>query len=245
MSNTPGALANVEPSEPVAPAENTSGAGGSFLTEIRSSGAGAEGAIPSEPVAMPSRFRISGPTALVLVVAAVGIGALLGMRKLTNAGAAMASVNIDYTPGQRTAAQAHKRLVEVLDRSSTPVQVPTDQIKKNPFQLAVAPQTAPTPDTADDKTALEEARRNAAAIAARQKLIADKLGSLMVNGVMDGARPVARINGEMVQVGDTIADGLFTVTAIGGRAVTVQADGKEYELTMLETTGNSKSPRRR
>lgn len=243
MSTKPGALANVAPAEAPQGAEAAAGTS-SFLTEIRSGGTGADGAPVTEIPSAP-RFKVSGPTALVLVVAAVGIGALLGMRKLTSPGQAVASVNIDYTPGVRTATEAHKRIVEVLDRSTTPVQVPTDQIKKNPFQFATAPRAETTTDNQSEKEALEAARRSAAEVAARQKKIVDTLASLKVNGVMDGAVPVARVNGDMVRVGDQLAEGLFTVTAIGGRSVRLQVDGHEYELTMDETTPGSKSPRRR
>jgi len=242
MSNKPGALANVPPTD--APEAQSSGAGSSFLTEIRSGGAGADGS-PALEAPSAGRFKVSGPTALVLVVAAVGIGALLGMRKLTSPGAAVASVSIDYTPGQRTAGEAHKRLVDVLDRSTTPVQVPTDQIKKNPFQFATAPSNAEPIAKGGEDDEARAARLRAAEIAARQKQIGDQLATLRVNGVMNGVVPVARINEEMVRLGDTVSDGLFTVTAIGGRSVTLQADGREYEITMTETTGNSKSPRRR
>lgn len=244
MSSKPGALANVTPSEPPAEAADGGGAGGNFLTEIRSGGAGVEGAPVIETPPAP-RFKISGPTALVLVVAAVGIGALLGMRKLTAPGSALATVTIDYTPGKRSAADAHRRLVEVLDRSSTPVQVPTDQIKKNPFQLSVAPAAAPIAPGGEDKEAME-IRLRAAELAARQKKLVDALGTLKVNGVMKGAVPVARVNGELVRVGDPVGDGLFRVSAIGERGVTLAADGKEYELTMEEvSSGGAKGPRRK
>ncbi len=241
MSNKPGALAPVTPAETPEPAEGA-GSTSSFLTEIRSGG-GDGMSVPDVPA--PSRFKISGPTALVLVVAAVGIGALLGMRRLASPRAAMASVNIEYTPGQRAAGEAHDRLIEVLDRSSTPVQVPTDQIKKNPFQFATAPTTAePMAKGGEDEEA-KAARLRAAEIAARQKQITDTLATLRVNGVMQGPVPVARVNNEVVRLGDTLGDGLFTITAIGGRGVTVQADGREYEITMDETSGNARSPRRR
>ncbi len=243
MSSKPGELANVTPAE--SPDKGDTGAATStFLTDIKSSGANMEGGVSEMPRA--PRFKVSGPTALVLVVAAVGIGALLGMRKLTSPGAAVASVKIDYTPiSGRASVDAHKRIVEVLDRSSTPVQVPTDQIKKNPFQFTSAAQPAtPIAKGGEDEEA-RLARLKAGEIAARQKKITDELGHLKVNGVMEGAVPVARINGETVRLGDTVADGLFTVTAIGGRSVTLQTDGRDYTLTMEETTGNSKSPRRR
>jgi len=243
MSTKPGALAPVAPSDGPEQAESGGGSS-SFLSEIRSGGVGADGA-PLPESTSPPRFRVSGPTALVLVVAAVGIGALLGMRKLTSPGAAMATVNIDYTPGQRGVADAHKRLVEVLDRSTTPVQVPTDQIKKNPFQFATAPTTATPIAKGGEDAEAAAIRMRAAELAARQKKIVDALGTLKVNGVMQGSVPVARVNGEMVRIGDTIAEGLFTVAAIGGRGVTLQADGREYELAMEEVTSGSKAPRRR
>ena len=242
MSDRPGAIAPVD-NHQMTEEQSAVATGASFLTEIRAGGPMGDGTGGSDASYAPtSRLKLSAPTALVLVVAAVGIGALLGMRKLTGPGTTVAAVKIEYTPGDRTAREAHKRIVEVLDRSSTPVQVPTDQIKKNPFQLvAVTDGGTPKIDDSEQKNA----ERLAAQVAERERKKMTMLATLKVNSVLTGTVPVARVNNDVVRVGDAIGDGLFTVSAINGRGVTVEADGHEYELVMEEGAANPKAPRKR
>ncbi|MFN7430836.1 MAG: hypothetical protein ACK5TP_09670, partial [bacterium] len=51
------------------------------------------------------------------------------------------------------------------------------------------------------------------------------------NSVMAGGRPVARINGRLVRVGDKL-DEVFRVAAITGRGVQIQADGHVFILEL-------------
>lgn len=48
---------------------------------------------------------------------------------------------------------------------------------------------------------------------------------------MAGGRPVARINGRLVRVGDKL-DEVFRVAAITGRGVQIQADGHVFILEL-------------
>jgi len=69
-------------------------------------------------------------------------------------------------------------------------------------------------------------------------MVVDTLASLTLQGVLGGTIPVARVSGETVRVGDTLSE-IFTVKLITGRTVTLETDGKEFQLTMEEPKQNN------
>ncbi len=220
--------------------ENTAKAG-SFLAELRgaSNTDSAEGVV-AKGGASGSEKRVSTPAVLVAVVLASCAGLLWGMRALgVGPLTGGEDVKIDYTPEGAAKNGAHKKLLGELERSSQPVQVPTEQITKNPFKLAAKPSDViePAKDNSDEilqKQLAATAKRKAE----REKKIIDTLSSLALQGVLGGTIPVARISGETVRVGDTLSE-LFTVKSIIGRTVTLEADGKEFQLSMEEPKQNN------
>ena len=107
-------------------------------------------------------------------------------------------------------------------------QVPVEYLKKNPFaQASMHPVAETDPNAhANESDALLE------------RQIQTELKTLRLETVMQGARPIAIINGNMVQPGQTL--GRFTVSNITGMAVELQANGKTYQLVM-ETDDTTKN----
>lgn len=243
MSARPGELAptsQTEDNPEAAASDATSGATASFLAELR----GANGENPAGAGA-EKKSKLSGPTLLVLGVVGAGVLLLLGMRKFaTNGGGEFNPIKIEYTqdPAAAARAKAQKGVLDALERSGSPIQIPTEQIKKNPFELASNPKV--TTEVTPTPAGMSEAEKQARAAAEKIKKTVETLASLKLNGVMDGPTPLARINGETVRAGDTLADGLFTVKEITGRTVILESGGKEYQLNMEASKVPGASPRR-
>lgn len=221
------------------PAKDAAGKGGSFLAELRgaSSADAADGVVTK---AGGGGRSVSTPAVLVAVVLVACAGLLWGMRKLgVGPLTGFDEVKIDYTPEGSAKNGAHKKLLGELERSGQPVQVPTEQITKNPFKLAAKPNDVIEPAKDNSEEILQkQLAATAKRKAEHEKKIADTLASLALQGVLGGTIPVARVSGETVRVGDTLAE-LFTVKSITGRTVTLEADGKEFQLTMEEPKQNN------
>lgn len=168
--------------------------------------------------------------ALCMVVA-IGAGGLWFMRVIAKGRTLeeMDSPSIDYPlEKERTdAAQGHEQVLRDLSTSAEFPTVPLGQVQMNPFTLKVesarsAEQNASTADPAEMARREEERRR---------KEIEERFSMLKLNSVMNGSVPMAQISGELVRAGDTI-DEIFTVTAITGRSVTLEAEGETYTLNM-------------
>jgi hypothetical protein len=191
----------------------------------------------------PNKRRVS--TQIVALAALLGIGGgliygmrLLGIGPLTSI--AMTTVP-DYDlskPNTRSA--DHQKILRDLATDHTVSQVPADEIQKNPFRMSDVVAQAPTPQADPDaavRAAEERARREADA--KRAKLQAT-LAELRINGIIGGSRPLARISGQAVRVGDVVAE-IFTVKAIHGRSVELQNEGVTFELSMDdEVSGKAK-----
>jgi len=190
--------------------------------------------LPGFGVASGGSKGISSHTALLLLVLLISAVAIFGMRKLgLGTLAALASVGAEKVDMSAVPKidDSHKLVLAELSKTRTDNQVEKDQLQRNPFQQmfrprplnnAVAAPNMPVPK--DDAEARQQARVSDLLI---------KLGGMQLNGIMGGLRPVARIDGRMYRVGETVA-ATFTVRAISGRQVQLEADG---ELFVLEMTG--------
>ncbi|MEM8834397.1 MAG: hypothetical protein AAGD00_01125 [Planctomycetota bacterium] len=178
---------------------------------------------------------LSGP-ALIIVIIAVAGGALFGMRKMgLGADLAIADVTIDYPfdeQKQSKSVEDHQKLLTDLRNSGQVVQVPLNSVQMNPFEwrggseMVEAQAVEPIED--EDPTARAERLRQQ-----RLQDLRRRVASLKLAGVMGGRVPMARINGELAQVGDTIDDD-FVVAAIEGRRVTLEAMGERFELNIMQ-----------
>ncbi len=171
------------------------------------------------------------PTNIIMMtmVVAVAAGSLYLMRTVgVRGGVAFTTPKIDYpVDGEGVVDdEAHQRVMEALRTSDDIVQVPLADLQRNPFLLDDSeeiPEIAEAPTYDLDA----ELRRKAEQ---RKLEISRTLESLEVNSIISGHVPIARINGVPVRIGDTIA--IFTVRAIHGRSVELEADGKLYSKVL-------------
>lgn len=248
MSN-PGNISGVEqPSGgggaaggPPAPDKADAGAmTGSFRMDSLSPGA-ADGA--GEPHSGSRRSKVSMTSLFLAVLLIGGGGILFVMRKIgigpMSALAQFKMPDYDVTKAPAAKTKDHERIIQDLTASHISSQVPADQVQKNPFRMADAlrPTSAEDPveptakgdDGAAAKLALEERQRRDAD--ARKKMVDSALASMTVHQIMGGSNPIARIDDEVVRIGDTVAE-LFTVKAISGRSVELECDGATYAISM-------------
>lgn len=226
--------------DPPAEPAKTEGNGSSFglLSELRGS---ANPAV--DPLAKP-RKKISGMT-MILALVAGGSGALLfAMRHIGTSGrSGLEKVSIEYTRDETVSAASQARLMAQLERTSAPLQVPTTELKldeKNPFLMPTQTGVVLDVGPLDDP----EARARAEAVArltARKQEVQDKLGAIVLQSVLMGRVPVARVDGAMVKAGDIVGE-IFTVKEIRERSILLTADFQEFEVGMPEPGTESGKP---
>ncbi|MFG0328725.1 MAG: hypothetical protein ACF8PN_02395 [Phycisphaerales bacterium] len=113
-----------------------------------------------------------------------------------------------------------------LDRSE--VQVPLDEVKKNPFFLIGQAATDPTPRNVEPANDSEYLRRQQER---RREELARRVSRFEISSVMGrGDSCVAIVNNQVVQVGDYLDD--FQVIRIEPLRVTLDAEGLEFEITL-------------
>lgn len=124
------------------------------------------------------------------------------------------------------------RIMDRLATSNTPMQIPVDQIDKNPFLLG-REGTAITEGPVADDGAERAAREAERARLEEERRIADldvAFARLTLNTVMTGGTvSVARINSQIVGL-DEVVDGLFRVVSITPEGVDLEAEGRSYHL---------------
>lgn len=197
--------------------------GAAFIAEL--AGAGAESLAPP-----PQRFRYGG-IAMLVTVALIAAGVLFGMRWLGQARKlSLLNVKIDYPLNQKTeGATDHAAVLDQLKSSELVVQVPLEQIQMNPFMWNDLNTTKP--DTANVDESARQAELSRRAAEQHRQMLLSTLSKLKVNSILGGSAPMARLSGALVRVGDQIDD-LFTVVAITGRSVELEAEGEKFTLNL-------------
>lgn len=182
------------------------------------------------PIGAPRKSRVSNGSLILLLTVVVAAGVLTIMRRFSmGTGLALLDMTIDYpidAPRTTDIDESHRVIAQLRD-SALAVQVPLEEVKKNPFEFSLdEPSDAlrPAPSTRTVSQAELDRQR-------RALRIKSTFDSLTLNSVVAGAVPIARVSGENVRVGDTI-QGLFVVQSIHGRTVELTADGEVYTLTM-------------
>lgn len=125
------------------------------------------------------------------------------------------------------------RVMNRLATSNTPMQVPVDLIHKNPFLLGretAAVTEGPVIDRSAEIAAMEAERARQEA----ERRLSDlnvAFSRLTLHTVMTGNVSAAKINNQIVGVGDTVED-LFVVAAIARDGVTLTVDEHEFFLAV-------------
>jgi hypothetical protein len=219
------------------------GGGSSFLTFGAEQQATAEsiGAAPAGRFSFGAGASLaqvaSGPVVAVVMLV-LGGGGVYGMKMLSQAAAVSGEeVSFEYESALAGPSIA-SRMTEALaglDSSARPVQVPADPQARDPFRMGPATALAADDGSWAAAERSERERMMRAEEERRQReeqevMLAEALGRITLQGVVGGRRPLARINGETVKVGDTVVDGIFKVDAIDGRAVVLRWNERRWRL---------------
>lgn len=227
---------------------NTGASGDDTLAVLGGAGGGGPpAALPPMLDAMdtgtPKRSIRLGPVVTAVAILA-GAGMLVGMRQL-GLGPKFAAADdklASQIPQQSPMMIAtQESLLAEIGAARTTNQVPPDKLRKNPFIIAYAvgvteaTQAASTddPDAKNKAAARGLAERMARERADREKNIKSALEGMKLQGVMGGRVPLARINGEVYRVGDSVGK-YFVVKSIAGRSAEIEADGKVFVIEMAE-----------
>ncbi len=116
-------------------------------------------------------------------------------------------------------------VVETFNSNVTDHQVPITLVKKNPFLLPTYKSLNPDPEPVNRQPEVDP-------MIEVYKQLDLEFNKLSLQSVMQGARPVAIINGEFVQPGQVV--GSFKVKTISRFSVVLQAHDKTYTLAMEE-----------
>ncbi|MGH7133108.1 MAG: hypothetical protein ACREJO_14315 [Phycisphaerales bacterium] len=193
-----------------------------------------------------SRFNMQ--MVILAIIVCVAGGVLYAMRRVglaPAAGIAATPFKYDLPQSPKGAKNDQTSVLADLNASRTQQQVPTDQVKKNPFRMAGAVMMggpAPEPGTVKPIDTTDAAARAAALeAAAHAKSLEQSFKALQLNGVMSGKPPVARINGKLYREG-MVVNKQFTIASIDGLKVKLTADGREFDLTIANADGENTKP---
>jgi hypothetical protein len=188
------------------------------------------------------RKRFNTQHVIIVTTLALSAGMIYGMRRYgMQSGLKFDTTEVAYTRDDAN----HKRAAEfqklVAQMSAADKELPA--VDKNPFKLMGAEAGDATVDAGpvvDD--AAEKAKRLAAE---REKALETELIELKLGSIMMGRVPLARINDELVRVGDMAGEN-FKIVAIEPQTVTLVADGKKFTLTLAdEPQPKGKGPKAR
>jgi hypothetical protein len=243
-------VSNKPPSSPT-PGKNEKEGPASILTDLQGTGAAEETPVMPDlggigTTSTKSKYKVHTQTLVIALVLLASGGALYLMRKQgMGAGIKFTPPKIDYDmeKASRPADDQHaKQVLDDLESSQNPANLPSEKIQKNPFQLD--PHAATVTGAAPGDPDLIRQAQEAAKQAQRQKDIQAALASIEVNAIMEGQVPLARINGKIVREGEMVAE-FFKVKEIHDRSVDLEADGKLYSVNMAENTGGGGPPKPR
>jgi hypothetical protein len=189
---------------------------------------------------------LSHTTLLIVAVAVVAVGSLYLMRatqgdlsasKEVQAIEAKIATTLNRLNAPSLLPDGDPLLAENLSALLTPTedaasifehdvrdqQVPIEQVKKDPFSLAMGDNTL---ESAGVNNAVEELDR-------RLAKYRSEMSKFDLQSIMLGSRNIAVIDGEFYKVGDLL--GSFRITAIEKLTVYLEAGGETFELTLQES----------
>ena len=198
-----------------------------------------EGAAPSAPAPI-RKSKIPMQVVVVIAVVAASGGAIWWMKSASSGLVGRLSdlkIVGDISNDVAKLTPRQQAVLSQLDITQEVVQVDPDEITKNPFKLKddmpLELLGANDGEQIDPRDA-EAARRlmeEAAARKQREREIEDEFRKLTVSSIVGGSRPIAIVSGNPVRIGGRLGR-FFTVTAIEGRHVTLEADGNEFVVAM-------------
>ncbi len=187
---------------------------------------GAQEAMPGGGVRSNKSRRI-GVAVLIVLGAAGGI---FVMRQVgLGAASVIAAIVVDYDPNEFTKGPGDPAVLDELARSRLAVQVPAEVFEQDPFVLEpMAVEAEVQQARAEPELSAEELARQRLA-----KQAEEAAEQVEVQSVMGGPIPLARINGSIYRLGDTVLE-VLRVTEIEGRNVVMRGGETLYGFVMGE-----------
>ena len=186
------------------------------------------------------RKRFNTQHVIIVTTLALSVCMIYGMRRYgMQSGLKFDTTEVVYTRDDAN----HKRAAE-FQKLVAQMNVADKEllaVDKNPFKLMGA---EAGDATAGNGPVIDEAAEKAKRLAAeRVKELESEFAELKLGSIMMGRVPLARINDELVRVGDVAGEN-FKIVSIEPQTVTLVADGKKYTLTLTEETQpKGKGPR--
>ncbi len=205
---------------------------------VDSGGSASSPQLPAGPSSelMGNFTRSSGrnwgvPTQLAVLGLLLGVSvtAIFAMRQfVTGREATIKQIKIDYPLDVVASAQQAEQTRVITDLKKAAISAPVsyERLNKNPFALSEIEETTEIAKDDSVERALHER-------AERERQLKSEVASVQLQAVMGGSRPIARVNGQMLRVGDKVSE-LLTVAAIHGRSIEVAADGQTFVIEMAE-----------
>jgi hypothetical protein len=205
---------------------------GSLVSDLRGSGEGSSG-LPDLSGASAPRRRLSMQNMVIVLAVVASAGSLFMMRQQGRKAGLDFSKPLKVSDPQEFAKPYpdQARILRDLARSTQGAATP-EKLEKNPFKFD-APVNLPGATSNGVPTVNPEEER-----------VRSILSTLQIGAIMQGPTPVARVNGRIVKVGDTI-DGVLMVAQIHDRSVDFIANGATHTVHMGEGTGGGTNPVRR
>ncbi|MGH7243255.1 MAG: hypothetical protein ACREJD_07550 [Phycisphaerales bacterium] len=186
------------------------------------------------------RSRIHTQHLIILTTLVLSVGLIYGMRRYgMQSGLKFNIADLSYKrdESQHRRAEGFQRVMAELNARN---QQSTEGVRLNPFKLmgAEAGDAKSDPTPRDDSADIAKRKADE-----RARKLSEDFATLKLGSIMKGRVPLARINEELVRVGDQVGEN-FKVTSIQPTSVTVEADGKKFTLELAEETGaKPKSPK--
>lgn len=220
-------LAPLNPTE-TAPVPVPGAAGGDDFTVDAATLLGSEGA---------AKRRVPLETIIIAGVVLVAGGVLYGMRLIgVSPQSALAGDTASLRLPERPKTADPKLLLEDLAAARTSRQVPSERVKKNPFQLIGMTLIPTTPDEGEAASLAQiraDRERTEKAKVEQAKKIEDEFKRFELVAVIGGSQPVARINGGLYRVGDKVGE-FHTLKNINSlqRSVELEVNGQTVTLSL-------------
>lgn len=185
------------------------------------------------------RSRFHTQHVIIFSTLALSVALIYGMRRYgMQSGLKFNTADLTYKrdESQHRRAEGFQRVMAELNAMN---KQNTEGVKTNPFKLMGAEagdanknEVVPRDDSA------EVARRKAEE---RARKLTEELATLKLGSIMMGRVPLARINDELVRVGDFAGES-FKVAEILPLAVTLEADGKKFTLELADESSPKARP---
>ncbi|MBX3378569.1 MAG: hypothetical protein KF805_00615 [Phycisphaeraceae bacterium] len=184
------------------------------------------------------RSRFHFQHVLIISTLALSVALIYGMRRYgMQSGLKFNIADLSYKrdESQHRRAEGFQRVMAELNAMNHQT---TEGVRLNPFKLMGAEAGDAKNDPTPRDNSADIAKRKAEE---RSKQLADEFATLKLGSIMKGRVPLARINDELVRVGDFVGEN-FTVTSIQPVSVTLESDGKPFILELADDSGTRSKP---